>query len=616
MKHYRKAAYVAVVGLLAVFVSACGSSGSSSSAASSASSSSSSNGGLALKPGESGLGQDLYNGKPGGTLTVYSQEDFEHFDPGEAYFVLDYAEVYVTQRPLFIYPPNSTTTLAPDLATAVPTVANGGITDGGKTVTVHIEPNVHYAPPVNRAVTSQDVAYGIERGANPNVGNAYFVPYFGDIVGASSAKGGPISGIQTPNSTTIVFHLTKPTAELLIGALSLPLSSPVPASVAGPLDKHAPTLYGSTTVAETGPYMIQQNSAGQFSGIGYQAGKSLTLVRNPNWNANTYASAAYKPPAYLNKINVIIGGDTTVIGDTVLKGSDMVQLDTPSQPIVKEAYLSYPSQITFIAGAGTHYGGLDTQHGPFTNVNLRRAVWAAVDREAIVKARGGPLVAAPLTHFLTPGTDGFEQAGGFAGPNYPWNTDLNGNMAEATKLMKAAGYPSGKYTGTTPVQVVSGNGGNAPAISQIIVQALTALGFKTHLSLVQQAVMYSKYCGVPKAEIDVCPSSGWVRDFDDPLTVLYVPFNGAAIVPTNNANWSQLNDPTINNMMNQAELITNPAQAAQAWANVDKELVNIAAGLPETFDSQPNIRAADVRGISDLWDTGSWDFAFSSLNNP
>ena len=194
MKHYRKAAYAAVVGLLAVFVSACGSSSSSSSAASSSSSSSSSNGGLALKPGESGLGQNLYNGKPGGTLTVYSQEDFEHFDPGEAYFVLDYSEVYVTQRPLFIYPPNSTTTLAPDLATAVPTLANGGITDGGKTVTVHIEPNVKYAPPVNRAVTSQDVAYAIERGANPNVGNAYFVPYFGDIVGASSAKGGPISG--------------------------------------------------------------------------------------------------------------------------------------------------------------------------------------------------------------------------------------------------------------------------------------------------------------------------------------------------------------------------------------------------------------------------------------
>jgi peptide/nickel transport system substrate-binding protein len=600
--------------LLSVLVSACGS--SSSSSKSNSSPQASTTGGLTLKAGESGLGQNLYNGKAGGTLTVYTQEDFQHLDPGEAYFVLDYAVMYSTQRPLFVYPPNSTSQLAPDLASAVPTVANGGITDAGKTVTIHIEPNVRFSPPLNRVVTSADVAYAIERGANPNVGNGYFGPYFGDIVGASTAKGGPIAGIQTPNPTTIVFHLTKPTATLLIGALGLPLSAPVPASVAGPLDKHAPTLYGSTEVAETGPYMIQQNSAGVFGGVGYQTGKSLTLIRNPNWSASTYASATYKPPAYLNQINVVIGGDTTVIGYTVLKGSDEVQLDTPSQPVVKDAYLSYPSQITFVAGAGTHFGGLDTQHGPFVNVNLRRAVWAAVDREAIVKARGGPLVASPLTHFLTPGTDGFQQAGGFAGPNYPWNTDLNGNLAEAQKLMKAAGYPSGKYTGNDTVQVVSGNGGNAPAIAQIVVSALDELGFKTHQSLVQQAVMYSKYCGVPKAEIDVCPSSGWVRDFDDPLTVLYVPFNGAAIVPTNNSNWSQLNDPAINNAMNKAELITDPATAAQAWANIDSQLVNTAAALPETFDSQPNIRAADVRGITDLWDTGEWDFAFSSLDKP
>jgi peptide/nickel transport system substrate-binding protein len=626
MNHYRKAVYLAVVGLLALFVAACGSSSSSSStaasssaassSATSSSSSSSANGGLALKAGESGLGQDLYNGKPGGTLTVYSQEDFEHLDPGESYFSLDYAVVYATQRPLFVYPPNSTSVLEPDLATEVPTLANGGISPNGKTVTVHIEPNVKFSPPVNRAVTSADVAYAIERGANPNVGNGYFAPYFGDLVGASTAKGGPIAGIKTPNATTIVFHLTKPTANLLVGALSLPLSVPVPASVAGPLDKHAPTLYGSTTVAETGPYMLQQNAKGVFQGIGYQPGKSLTLVRNPNWSASTYASSAFKPPAYLNQINVIIGGDTTVIGYKVLKGTDSVQLDTPSQPIVKDAYLNYPSQITFIAGSGTHYGGLDTQHGVFTNVNLRRAVWANLDREAIVKARGGPLVASPMTHFLTPGTDGFTQAGGFAGPNYPWNTDVNGNLAEATKLMKAAGYPSGKYTGNQTVQIVSGNGGNAPAISQIVNNDLTQLGFKTHLSLVQQAVMYSKYCGVPKAEIDVCPSSGWIRDFDDPLTVLYVPFNGAAIIPTNNSNWSQLNDPAINNAMNKAEVITDPTQAAEAWAKIDEQLVDTAAGLPETFDNQPNIRAGDVRGVSDLWNVGSWDFAFSSLDNP
>jgi peptide/nickel transport system substrate-binding protein len=615
MKHYRKTAYAAVVGLIALVVTACG--GSSSTTTTTHGNSTTPSGTLPLKAGENPVGQNLYNGKRGGILTVYSQEDFQHLDPGESYFALDYAVMSATQRSLFSYPPNSSTTLEPDLATTVPTVANGGITDGGKTVTVHIQPDVKFNPPTNRVVTSADVKYAIERSANPNVANAYFVPYYGDIVGAANAKGGPISGITTPNPTTIVFKLTKPTAGVLIGGLSLPASAPVPESLAAPLDKHAPTLYGSTTVAETGPYMLKQNSAGQFSGIGYQTGKSLILVRNPNWNPNTYSSPQFKPPAYLNGINVNIGGDATVIGDKVLHGSNMVMLDTPPQSIVQQAYQNFPSQITFTAGSGTHYGGLFTQAGPFKNVWLRRAVWAAVDRVAIVKARGGPLVASPMTHFIYPGNDpAFTMAGGYAGPKYPWNLDVNGNLAEAEKLMKDGGYPSGKYTGSHTVQIVASNGGDAPAIAQVVQQAMTELGFKTHISLVQQAVMYSKYCGVPKQQIDSCTSSGWIRDFNDPLTILYAPFNGTAITPTNNVNWSVLNDPAINSAMNKAELIQNPTQHAQAWANIDDHLVNIAAGLPETFDNQPNIRAADVRGIAQLWNVGQWDWTFSSLQNP
>ena len=179
--------------------------------------------GAGLKPAQTGAGETLLNGKRGGTLTVYDSEDFEHLDPGESYFALDYEVMYATQMPLFEYLPNNTTVAAPMLASG-PAV----VTNGGKTVTVHIKPDVHFSPPVNRAVTSADVAYAIDRGANPNVANPYFQPYFGDIVGAAKATGGPIAGIQTPNSTTIVFHLTQPTADLLIGALSLPISAPVP----------------------------------------------------------------------------------------------------------------------------------------------------------------------------------------------------------------------------------------------------------------------------------------------------------------------------------------------------------------------------------------------------
>ncbi len=52
-----------------------------------------------------------------------------------------------------------------------------------KTVTVHLKKGIHFSPPVNREVTSEDVAYAIERGANPNVANPYIKTYFNSMEG-------------------------------------------------------------------------------------------------------------------------------------------------------------------------------------------------------------------------------------------------------------------------------------------------------------------------------------------------------------------------------------------------------------------------------------------------
>jgi len=615
-------ASLAVTGLLAVGITACGS-GSSKSASgggSSSQSSSKSSGvqSIPLKPGENPAGQTLTGStkKRGGTLTVYSSEDFEHLDPGESYFTQDYGVEYATQRPLFSYKPNTASTLSPDLATEIPTTANGGITDGGKTVTVHIHSGVHFSPPVNREVTSADVAYAIERAANPNVANAYFAGYFGagsfaPLVGATSPnyKGGPIKGIQTPNKTTIVFHTTKPSGSFLVSALSLPISMPVPESYAGPMDKKSPTTYGTKFLVATGPYMIKSDpKTGQFEGIGYQTGKSLTLVRNPNWNAKT----DYRP-AYLNQVNFNIGGDATVIGRQVLQGTHAVQFDTPAQSAVKLAYQQFPSQVTFTPGSGDHYVALDNASGPFKDVNLRRAVWANLDRAAIIKLRGGSLTGQPATHFIYPGINGYDQAGGAAGPQVPWNKSLTGNLQVAEQYMKAAGFKSGKYSGSATVQIVGANNGNDPAIIQLLNSDMTQLGFHTHVSLVDQSVMYAKYCGVPKQEIDACPTVGWVRDFADPLTVLEIPFYGPAITQTNNSNWGQVNDPQINAAMQKAALVTDSNARAQAWANVDKMLVNQAVAIPEDFDNQANLESKDVAGVNELWNTGTWDLDFTSL---
>ncbi len=615
---------IAVAGLLGLGMAACGSSGGGSSSQNGGAQEKSASGSIPtvpLKAGENPIGQALTGAdkKRGGTLTVYTSEDFEHLDPGESYFTNDYGVDGATQRTLFSYKPDTANVLSADLATEIPTTANGGITDGGKTVTIHIHKGVHFSPPVNREVTSADVAYAIERGANPNVGNAYFQSYFGAgapaaLVGASSAKykGGPIPGVQTPDKYTLVLHTVKPSGAFLVSALSLPISAPVPESFAGPMDKQSPTTYGTKFLVSSGPYMIQSDpKTGEFGGTGYQTGKSLTLVRNPNWNAQTDWR-----PAYLDRVNFVIGGDATVIGRQVLQGSHAVQFDTPAQSMVKLAYQQYPSQITFTPGSGDHYVALNNSAGLFKNVNIRRAVWANLDRAAIIKLRGGSLTGQPATHFIYPGVDGYQQAGGAAGPQVPWNADVNGNLQVAEKYMRAAGYKSGKYTGSASVQMVGANNGNSPAIIQLVNADMTQLGIHTHVSLVDQSVMYAKYCGVPKQEIDVCPTAGWLRDFADPLTVLYVPFYGPSITPTNNSNFGQVNNPQINAAIKSAALVSDPAARAQAFANVDKMLVNQAVAIPEDFDNQANLESKDVAGVDSLWNEGTWDLNFTSLKNP
>ena len=131
-------------------------------------------------------------------------------------------------------------------------------------------------------------------------------------------------------------------------------------------------------------------------------------------------------------------------------------------------------------------------------MNLRKAYWAELDREAMDKARGGALVTNVMTHFIYPEIPGFEEAGGLEGPKVDYNEHPQGDKAVAEKYMKLAGYPSGKYTGSATLQVVGSTGSPAPEDAEIANQALKNLGFKTKLNLVDQATMYSKYCGVVK----------------------------------------------------------------------------------------------------------------------
>ena len=578
---------------LVIAVAACGSSGSSSSstaAGGSSSGTSSSSSGISL----TGLAdtKQASTQKMGGTLHIISNEGWEHLDPGASYFQIDYLVVNVVQTPLYMFTPQSK--LVPVLASGMPLISHDG-----KTVTIHIKPNWKWSPPLNRAITSKDVAYAFQRDFNPNVQNGYAAGYY-LIDGAAKAAGKPIPGISTPNDTTIVFHLTSDFGATFAQALTLPGSAPVPESVAGPDDKSSPSKYDSnpTKQAFSGPYIIQS----------YNAGRNITLVRNPNWNRQLDGLR----PAYADKIVWNAGADATVAARQTLQSTDLLMADGPPAAVLKSAYETKKTQLS-VSPLGTYYASLNTSVPPFNNVNLRKAVIAAQNREAYLLARGGKLVGQVATHFIYPEVPGYAQSGGAAGFGQDYISHPTGDMAVAEKYMKLAGYPSGKYTGNANVLIVGSNSDPGPQEMQIVQNGLQALGFKTTIKAVPQQTMYSKFCGYVKAHINVCPTAGWIEDFPDPYAALYVPFSGKTIVPINNVNWAVLNDPKVNNALDSAAAISSPSQRLAAFAKADKAIVDDAPAIPEIWSSNALVKGSQVHGVLDVWND-DWDLAFSSTS--
>jgi peptide/nickel transport system substrate-binding protein len=584
------------VGLLALVLAACGSSSSPSTTGTSASSALSSAG------FQSPLTESQTCVKRGGTLTVLDEEDFEHLDPGISYLTLDYTVVFATQRPLYSFKPNTATVASADMAEGMPEISNGN-----KTVTVHLKEGIHFSPPVNREVTSEDVAYAIERGANPNVANPYFESYFKSIEGApTDHTGGPLKGIETPNKHTIVFHLSEPKAALVTKALVLPLSAAVPKEYAEKFDKNKPSNYASYEVA-TGPYMIKNNKEGKVLDVGYFPGKSLTLVRNPNWNPKTDFR-----PACLNEIDFKIGGTTTVIDREVLAGTNVVTEREAAPSALKEAVESHKSQLELDPSAASHWVGLDNKVAPFNNIDVRKAVWAALPRAAMIKARGGSDVGVVATHFIAPPPPGFQDAAGLKGPKLDYNEHPEGDMTVAEKYMKLAGYASGKYSGP-PITVVGAKSSPEEQDAEIVNSTLKSLGFTTKFTLVELATMFAKYCNVPKEEIDVCPNVAWIPDFADPQAQLDITFSGHHIEETSNVNWGQTNVAKINKAMEEAEIPVEESVRAKDWAKIDDELVEDATIIPWDWDRTPNIEGTEVHGVGQLWNVGSWDLSYTSL---
>jgi peptide/nickel transport system substrate-binding protein len=543
--------------------------------------------------------------KKGGHLDVLSAGDIDGLDPGYWYYQYDYqALMEPTQRSLYGWEADKTTP-TPDIASGDPVVSNGG-----KTLTIKIRSGIKYSPgPVKRTVKADDFKYALERCFLPQVGNGYVNAYLSDLSGLAAFKDGKakeISGIKAPDDQTLVLTFDKP-AGAAGQTLALPCTTPVPREYAKQYDSGKQSTYGQHQVF-TGPYMIKGAESGSVS-AGYTPGKKIDLVRNPNWGG---AAQGDFRPAYLDSITFLGGNDLSVASRKILTGNGMISGDFAAPPtaVMKSAYQSRRDQVSIIPSGGNRYIGLDTAIPPFNNENLRKAVIAATDRNALIQTRGGPLLGKPATHVLPPGLGGFQEAGGY-GTDLDFYKNPNGDMTVANKYMKAAGFPSGKYTGPE-ILMVGDNQPPASKTGEAFLSTLKKLGFNVRYRQVPHDVMYSKFCQVPKAKVNVCPNVGWGKDFFDPQSMLDPTFNGKNIVPSGNVNYPQLNDPTINAMMDKAKQLTDQTERDKAWAAIDKKITEGGYVVMWIWDNDVNIRSKNVNAVQNKFNA-SWDVTYTSL---
>ena len=547
-------------------------------------------------------------GKRGGTLTALWASDVDNVDPGITYYQVGFIIVRATQSPLYLPKVDDAATPEPMLAESDPQISEDGCT-----VTVKIKPDVKFSPPVDRAVTSADVKYAIERGFFNSVNNGYAGAYFGDVEGAEVGvdPGTEISGITTPDDQTIEFAL-KPAeggecaGGVLAGALVMPLTAPVPEDYAKEFDAEKISTYGQNQVA-TGPYMIENDESGKT--IGYQAGRRIHLVRNPSWEEGQDSR-----PAYLDEIEVQQGNDdATVMSRKILEGESMINGDQPPPPaILREAITQRQDQIQLVPGGGGRWIAMNMTVPPFDDINVRKAVIAGFDKEALRLTRGGEAIGDIATHYIPPGLAGFEEAGGFEGAGQDFMSVPKGDMELAAEYFREAGYDSGKYEGDEEFLMVADNAGVGAQTAEVAKEQFERLGIKVRLRQVTHEAMYTKFCGIPKQNVAICPNVGWLKDFADPQTDLDATFHGDNILPTNNNNWSQLDVPEINQAMDEAALLTDPQERAEAWGEIDRMITDQAPAINWLWDKTPNIRSENVNGVVDE-DNALWSLSHTSL---
>lgn len=429
--------------------------------------------------------------------------------------------------------------LVPDLATSLPTP-----TDNNRTWTFTLKPGLRFAPPVNRPITSQDIAYAFQRIATPALAAQYGF-YYTTIAGMdafASGKAKTISGITTPNAHTITFHLTTPTPDFLY-RLSLPATGPIPKEVAKCFT--TPGGYGRDVVS-SGPYMIQGAASVRISSCsaitpmsGFDPASKLILVRNPNYDPATDSTAMRT--ALPDSFAFTINSNQTDIFNRIRQGLADDSLNSPPASIIAQVHADPTQRALIHSGLGdtTKYISMNLTQAPFNDIHVRKAVNLIMDKASLQQANGGPLFGEIATH-IVPSTM-YNNAASITGYN-PYPSAQNaGDLAAAQAEMRLSAYDP-KQDGLCDtsacknVFTIAVNTDQGTNEVPVVAAALAKIGITLNVHS-QPPSSAAATVGTVANNVPLALSQAWSKDYADPSTFMNL-FESSSIAATGNVNES------------------------------------------------------------------------------
>ncbi|WP_067509249.1 ABC transporter substrate-binding protein [Actinoplanes sp. TFC3] len=509
--------------------------------------------------------------KKGGTLNLWTAQDADSWDPVRGYYAFVWNMNRLYTRKLMDYasaPGKDGLKLQPDLAASEPEISADK-----KTYTFKLKAGVKFDD--GTPITSKDIKYGIERVFAQDVvpgGPTYLInqldqgqKYPGPYKDSDPNKLG-LKSVETPDDTTIVFKLKDPYADLPY-LLAMPGAGPVPQK------RDTGKQYGSKPAA-SGPYMISE----------YQPGKSLKLVRNPNWDSSTDTIRKALPDA----INLTITTNAEDLDSRLEQGTADIDISqTGVQTKARGDILRDPKLKAYADAPATgfiRYAAISTKVAPFDNVDCRKAVIYASDPTGLQTARGGAVAGGDIgTNMLPPNIAGSD-------PSYdPYGRAQGKPQVDKAKQALAA---CGKPTGFNTIIAVRNNKPAEIKTAESLQASLATAGIKATIE---------QYDGAQIASVVGSPDNahkkgygimiaGWGADWQTGTGYLQALVDSRYILKNGNFNLPEISDPSIDGLFDQAALETDPAKAADIYKQVNQKVMEGAYYLPFVFDKALNYR--------------------------